>query len=137
MRYHPFSLGGPAARRALLSSFFLLSALANSILGVDLGTQFFKVALVLRSSPLKIVSNMHSKRHTEQMVLFADGVHFYWADAASLLGPKLLKFPMTVGVMLGSNEDHPAVKVHVVENCLLQNGCPIPRSPASPVPVSL
>jgi len=115
MRYHP-APGAPGARRFLLSSLslsllLLPSALANSILGVDLGTQFLKVALVQRNSPLEIVTNMHSKRRTEQMVLFDDGARFYGADAASLLGRKPLKTPMTVGVMLGRSADHPAVQV--------------------------
>jgi len=115
MRYHPAPSGAPL-RRALLSSLslsllLLPPALANSILGVDLGSQFLKVALVQRNSPLEIVTNMHSKRRTEQMVLFDDGARFYGADAASLLGRKPLKTPMTVGVMLGRNADHPAVQV--------------------------
>ena len=63
-------------------------ALAKAILGVDLGSLYMKVALVQRGSPLEIVTNMHSKRKTEQMVLFDSDTRFYGADANSLIARK-------------------------------------------------
>ncbi|KAL3918718.1 MAG: hypothetical protein SGILL_004103 [Bacillariaceae sp.] len=70
-----------------------------------------KVALVQRGAPLEIVTNMHSKRKTEQMILFDQGSRFYGADASSLLARKPTKTPVAMSIMLGRDEDHPAVKV--------------------------
>ncbi|KAL7544481.1 hypothetical protein ACHAWF_007870, partial [Thalassiosira exigua] len=97
-----FLLGGLAS---------LLPAVANSkaILGVDLGSLYMKVALVQRNSPLEIVTNLHSKRKTEQMVLFDAGSRFYGADAASLAARKPHLTPSAMTVLLGRDEAHPAV----------------------------
>jgi len=70
-----------------------------------------KVALVQRGAPLEIVTNMHSKRKTEQMILFDQGTRLYGSDANSLLARKPTKTPMGMSLMLGRDEDHPAVKV--------------------------
>jgi len=85
-------------------------ALAKSILGVDLGSLYMKVAVVQRGAPLEIVTNLHSKRKTEQMVLFDAGTRFYGADAASLLARKSSLTPQTMNAFLGRNEDHPSVQ---------------------------
>jgi hypoxia up-regulated 1 len=91
----------------------LLSASVSgkAILGVDLGSLNMKVALVQRGAPLEIVTNMHSKRMTEQMILFDQGTRFYGADASSLLARKSTKTPVAMSILLGRDEDHPAVKV--------------------------
>ena len=94
-----------------LSSMTYVSA--RAILGVDLGSLYMKVALVQRGAPLEIVTNMHSKRKTEQMILFDQGTRFYGSDANSLLARKPTKTPLAMSVMLGRDEDHPAVKVSV------------------------
>jgi len=70
-----------------------------------------KVALVQRNSPLEIVTNMHSKRKTEQMVLFDAGSRFYGADASSLMARKPHLTPSQFSVMLGREADHPSVQV--------------------------
>merc|ERR1712038_319986 len=87
------------------------TALAKAILGVDLGSLYMKVALVQRGAPLEIVTNLHSKRKTEQMVLFDAGTRFYGADANSLVARKPTKTPQGMSTFLGRNDDHPAVKV--------------------------
>ncbi len=87
------------------------SVLAKAILGVDLGSLYMKVALVQRNSPLEIVTNMHSKRKTEQMVLFDAGTRFYGADASSLLARKPHLTPTQMSVLLGREVDHPSVAV--------------------------
>ena len=87
---------------------------AKAILGVDLGALYMKVALVQRGAPLEIVTNMHSKRKTEQMILFDAGTRFYGADASSLLARKPKQTPVQMTVMLGRDELHPAVKVSSV-----------------------
>ena len=86
-------------------------ALAKAILGVDLGSLYMKVALVQRGTPLEIVTNMHSKRKTEQMVLFDAGTRFYGADADSLIGRKPTKTAQAMNVFLGRHQDHPSVQV--------------------------
>eukprot|EP00536_Pseudo-nitzschia_multiseries_P018803 jgi/Psemu1/248917/estExt_Genewise1.C_31490002 len=93
----------------LLSSTTYVSA--KAILGVDLGSVYMKVALVQRGAPLEIVTNMHSKRKTDQMILFDQGTRLYGSDANSLLARKPTKTPVAMSVMLGRDEDHPAVKV--------------------------
>lgn len=93
----------------LLSSMTYVSA--KAILGVDLGSIYMKVALVQRGAPLEIVTNMHSKRKTEQMILFDQGTRLYGSDANSLLARKPTKTPIEMSIMLGRDEDHPAVKV--------------------------
>ncbi|KAL7444942.1 hypothetical protein ACHAXH_008260 [Discostella pseudostelligera] len=87
------------------------TSLAKAILGVDLGSLYMKVALVQRNSPLEIVTNMHSKRKTEQMVLFDAGSRFYGADASSLLARKPHLTPTQMSVLLGREIDHPSVSV--------------------------
>jgi hypoxia up-regulated 1 len=84
---------------------------AKAILGIDLGSLYMKVALVQRGAPLEIVTNLHSKRKTEEMVLFDQGSRFFGADANSLLARKPTKVPSAMTVMLGRDADHPAVKV--------------------------
>jgi molecular chaperone DnaK (HSP70) len=100
-------------------------ASAKAILGVDLGSLYMKVALVQRGAPLEIVTNLHSKRRTEQMVLFDQGSRFYGADANGLLARKPTKTPVGMSVVLGRDEDHPAVKVGSF--CLYRNSDFNPR----------
>jgi molecular chaperone DnaK (HSP70) len=70
-----------------------------------------KVALVQRGAPLEIVTNTHSKRKTETMILFDANTRFYGADASSLLARKPLQTPMLMNIMLGRDDEHPCVKV--------------------------
>ena len=109
----------PRRRRALLPVLLGLClhaapAASKAILGIDLGATFMKVALVKRNSPLEIVTNMHSKRRTEQMVLFDQGTRFYGADANSMAARKPSKIPSLMSVMLGRDDAHPTVKVSLV-----------------------
>jgi len=91
-----------------------LLAHGRAILGVDLGSLYMKVALVQRNSPLEIVTNLHSKRKTEQMVLFDNGARFYGADASSLLARKPHLTPAAMTLMLGRDHEHPTVRVSVL-----------------------
>lgn len=88
-------------------------ASARAILGVDLGSLYMKVALVQSGSPLEIVTNLHSKRKTEQMILFDANQRFYGADAAALLARKSHTTPSAMSLMLGRDDQHPVVKVRV------------------------
>lgn len=100
-----------ASMVAMLMMLLPASVSAKAILGVDIGSLYMKVALVQRNSPLEIVTNLHSKRKTEVMVLFDNGSRFYGADASSLLARKPQLTPASLGVMLGRDDSHPAVKV--------------------------
>ena len=99
---------------ALLVCTLPLQAAAKAILGVDLGSLYMKVALVQRNSPLEIVTNLHSKRRTEQMVLFDQNTRFYGADANSMAARKPGKIPASMSVMLGREAEHPTVKVGII-----------------------
>ena len=94
-----------------LATTLFSSVSGKAILGVDLGSLYMKVALVQRGAPLEIVTNLHSKRKTELMILFDQGARFYGSDASSLLARKPTKTPAAMSVMLGRDESHPAVKV--------------------------
>lgn len=86
---------------------------SKAILGVDLGSLYMKVALVQRGAPLEIVTNLHSKRKTENMILFDSATRFYGADANSLYGRKPQKTPSSFSVLLGRDEEHPSVTVSI------------------------
>jgi hypothetical protein len=87
--------------------------MGKAILGVDLGSLFMKVALVQRGAPLEIVTNTHSKRKTETMILFDANTRFYGADASSLVARKPLQTPMLMNIMLGRDAQHPCVMVRI------------------------
>ena len=107
---------------ALLSA-LLPSVTGRAILGVDLGSLYMKVALVQSGAPLEIVTNLHSKRKTEQMILFDRSQRFYGADANALLARKSQSTPVSMSLMLGKDESHPTVKVGA-----LQYYCPFATS---------
>jgi len=100
-----------------LGMVFLLALLplvtARAILGVDLGSLYMKVALVQSGTPLEIVTNLHSKRKTEQMILFDREQRFYGADASALLARKSQKTPASMSVLLGRDDEHPVVRVRL------------------------
>ena len=72
-------------------SLLLAFAWSQSIIGIDMGSLYTKIALVRRGSPLSIVTNLHSKRKTETMILFDEGSRFYGSDASSLIARKPLR----------------------------------------------
>ena len=88
---------------------------ARAILGVDLGSLYMKVALVQSGHPIEIVTNLHSKRKTEQMILFDNlQERGYGADAAALLQRKAHWTPVAMSLALGRTHDHPAVRVSTI-----------------------
>jgi len=87
---------------------------ARAILGVDLGSLYMKVALVQSGNPLEIVTNLHSKRKTEQMILFDRQQRFYGADASALLARKSHLTPAAMSVLLGRDDQHPVVQVRMI-----------------------
>jgi hypoxia up-regulated 1 len=92
---------------------------SRAILGVDLGALYMKVALVQSGSPLEIVTNLHSQRKTEQMILFDKTQRFYGADASSLLARKSHQTPAAMSLLLGRDDLHPVVQVSNNYPCML------------------
>jgi hypoxia up-regulated 1 len=113
----------------LLSLFLLPTAItARAILGVDLGSLYMKVALVQSGSPLEIVTNLHSKRKTEQMILFDRQQRFYGADASALLARKSHQTPAAMSALLGRDDQHPVVQVRFSLSCCCCCCCCFDRS---------
>ena len=75
----------------IVSALLLAMVSSQSIIGIDMGALYTKIALVRRGSPLSIVTNLHSKRKTETMILFDEGSRFYGSDASSLIARKPLR----------------------------------------------
>jgi Hsp70 protein len=118
------TIGGGVKQRCWMVHFIGLAIIlqlqfhvvySRAVLGVDLGSLYMKVALVQSGSPLEIVTNLHSKRKTEQLVLFDNDSRFYGADAAALLARKSHMTPAAMSVMLGRDENHPTVQVRKTE----------------------
>jgi len=73
------------------------------IMSVDLGHEFFKVAVMRQGKPLEIMLNTHSKRKTSTAVSFAEPVRAFGDDALAHQGKKPVKVPMFVHSMMGDN----------------------------------
>lgn len=106
--------------RYLFTTFLLLAlptlSSARALLGIDLGSLYMKVALVQSGAPMEIVTNLHSKRKTEHYILFDPNQgyqRFYGADANALVARKFGTTPMSFGVWLGKNVEHPSVQVSI------------------------
>ncbi len=82
----------------VVSSLTLASA---HIMGVDLGNQYFKAAMV-RPSKFDIVHNLHSKRKTPTAVSFAESVRLFGDDAIPHQGKSGDKVPMFFSYTLGT-----------------------------------
>ena len=87
----------------------LLHATNGSLLGIDLGHQFFKVALVKPGTPFEIVTNVHTKRKTQSIVGFDNGERLFGGDAKTLSGRRPHLVFDGVRRLLGRGMDHPAV----------------------------
>lgn len=73
------------------------------IMSVDLGHEFFKVALMRQGVPLEIVLNSHSKRKTTTAVSFHEATRTFGDDALAHQGKAPAKVPMFFHSMLGEN----------------------------------
>eukprot|EP00405_Crypthecodinium_cohnii_P018204 CAMPEP_0206462268 /NCGR_PEP_ID=MMETSP0324_2-20121206/25886_1 /ASSEMBLY_ACC=CAM_ASM_000836 /TAXON_ID=2866 /ORGANISM="Crypthecodinium cohnii, Strain Seligo" /LENGTH=901 /DNA_ID=CAMNT_0053934409 /DNA_START=315 /DNA_END=3020 /DNA_ORIENTATION=- len=72
-------------------------------MSVDLGHEFFKVALMRQGVPLEIVLNTHSKRKTTTAVSFFESVRTFGDDALAHHGKAPTKVPMFFHSTLGKN----------------------------------
>jgi len=73
------------------------------LLGIDLGNQFFKAAVVAPGKPFEIVHNQHSKRKTPTAVSFAEKLRAFGDDAIVGAGKGAKKIPMLFPLQLGRN----------------------------------
>ena len=54
-----------------------------SILGIDFGTQYMKIAIVRPGSPFEIVTDLSSKRKTPSAIIFDENTRTFGYDALS------------------------------------------------------
>eukprot|EP00933_Yihiella_yeosuensis_P025919 TRINITY_DN2010_c0_g1_i1.p1 TRINITY_DN2010_c0_g1~~TRINITY_DN2010_c0_g1_i1.p1 ORF type:complete len:918 (-),score=315.05 TRINITY_DN2010_c0_g1_i1:282-3035(-) len=73
------------------------------IMSVDLGHEFFKVALMRQGVPLEIVLNSHSKRKTSTAVSFFEQSRVFGDDALGHMGKAPTKVPVFYHGLLGEN----------------------------------
>lgn len=81
----------------------LLGASDAQIMSVDLGHEFFKVALMRQGQPLEIILNTHSKRKTTTAVSFFEQIRTFGDDATAHQGKAPNKVPMFFHSTLGKN----------------------------------
>ncbi|KAJ3399564.1 Hypoxia up-regulated protein 1 [Chytriomyces hyalinus] len=62
----------------------LQSLVAASVIGIDFGSDWFKVSIVKPGVPLDIVLNRESKRKTDAVVTIRDGIRYFGTDAVAL-----------------------------------------------------
>eukprot|EP00930_Biecheleria_cincta_P097788 TRINITY_DN8946_c0_g1_i2.p1 TRINITY_DN8946_c0_g1~~TRINITY_DN8946_c0_g1_i2.p1 ORF type:complete len:905 (+),score=262.09 TRINITY_DN8946_c0_g1_i2:96-2810(+) len=88
----------------LLGSFAVLFHVAQAqIMSIDLGNEFFKVALMRQGVPLEIVLNPHSKRKSLNAVSFKQASRVFGDDCAADLGKAPKKVPIFYHSLLGQN----------------------------------
>mmetsp|Transcript_82513 Transcript_82513/g.191722 ORF Transcript_82513/g.191722 Transcript_82513/m.191722 type:complete len:927 (-) Transcript_82513:97-2877(-) len=100
----------------LTANFVLLAALLwqgawAQIMSVDLGHEFFKVALMRQGKPLEIVLNTHSKRKSSTAVSFHESIRIFGDDALAHMGKAPAKVPMFFHALLGRNYSAQDVEV--------------------------
>lgn len=104
--------------KAVLAIFLFLMVLqiknSNSItvMSIDLGTEWIKIAIVKPGVPMEIVLNKESKRKTEAAVSMKDGERLFGSSAIS----QGVKHPKTTYLyildLLGKKVDNPLVKLY-------------------------
>jgi len=73
------------------------------IMSIDLGHEFFKVALMRQGVPLEIVLNGHSKRKSSTAVSFFEATRVFGDDAVAHASKAPTKVPMFFHSLLGAN----------------------------------
>eukprot|EP00931_Biecheleriopsis_adriatica_P050390 TRINITY_DN2916_c0_g1_i1.p1 TRINITY_DN2916_c0_g1~~TRINITY_DN2916_c0_g1_i1.p1 ORF type:complete len:917 (+),score=314.47 TRINITY_DN2916_c0_g1_i1:111-2861(+) len=88
----------------LLATFSVLLNVGQAqIMSIDLGHEFFKVALMRQGVPLEIVLNSHSKRKSTTAVSFHEASRVFGDDAVAHAGKAPAKVPMFFHSLLGLN----------------------------------
>jgi len=96
-------------RIAFLTTLALFTSTTAQLIGIDTGSQYFKVALVKPGSPFQIVTNVHSKRKTQTILGFDDGERRFGGDAVTLASRRPQQAIAFVPRLLGRNIKHPAI----------------------------
>eukprot|EP00929_Paragymnodinium_shiwhaense_P119025 TRINITY_DN90912_c0_g1_i1.p1 TRINITY_DN90912_c0_g1~~TRINITY_DN90912_c0_g1_i1.p1 ORF type:complete len:915 (-),score=410.13 TRINITY_DN90912_c0_g1_i1:381-3125(-) len=97
-------IGFRTAGLFLAGGLLALSGLGEAqIMSIDLGHEFFKVALMRQGVPLEIVLNPHSKRKTPTAVSFMDAIRAFGDDALQHQGKGPSKVPMFFHSFMGKN----------------------------------
>eukprot|EP01031_Cornospumella_fuschlensis_P034999 gene35000-42386_t len=88
----------------------VLCRVGSNVIGIDLASDAFKVAIVQPGTPLEIVTNFQSKRKTPTCIAFYKGERLFGSDATALMGRKPEASFAKLTRMLGRTPDHPLVK---------------------------
>jgi len=91
-----------------------------AVIGIDLGAEFMKVALVKPGTPFQIVTNVETKRKTEVMVGFNQEERVYCGTCLNLFSKKPHNVYSGIRRLLGRDLDHPIVQ-SMIENERLPN----------------
>jgi len=83
----------------------LVKGVYGNVIGIDLGTEAMKIALVQPGAPLEIVTNHFSKRKTETVVAFVRGERFFGGDAYGMLSRKPTESYARFSPLLGASSD--------------------------------
>merc|ERR1719498_1956046 len=95
--------GGLARGFCILAYVALMRQAQAQIMSVDLGHEFFKVALMRQGAPLEIVLNTHSARKTPTATSFFESIRAFGSDALNHAAKAPAKVPMYFHTMLGHN----------------------------------
>ena len=102
-----------AAMKFLCNALLLLLHAATTtnaqLIGIDTGSQYFKVALVKPGSPFQIVTNVHSKRKTATILGFDEAERRFGGDAVTLASRRPTQAISFVSRLLGRRTTHPAL----------------------------
>lgn len=83
--------------------FAIVCPCTAQIMSIDLGHEFFKVALMRQGAPLEIVLNPHSKRKTATAVSFLEAIRTFGDDALPHAGKAPTKVPVFFHSLLAHN----------------------------------
>ena len=70
-------------------------------MGIDFGTDWYKVAVIKPGIPLEVVLNKDSKRKTEAVVTIREGIRYFGSDGVSLVRYLLLFIYNIIIIMRG------------------------------------
>lgn len=92
--------------KGLVFFFSIIAIIVNaSVLGIDFGTQYMKIAIVRPGSPFEIVTDMSSKRKTPSAIAFDDSTRNYGYDALNLGARKPKNVFQRMNRMLGQGPE--------------------------------
>lgn len=69
----------------LLALLPFVSLIQASVIGIDFGTDWFKVSIVKPGVPLDIVLNRESKRKTNAIITLRDHIRYFGSDSVAIV----------------------------------------------------